>query len=367
MWQWLLVLWSPWWSLLIIPVSPGFCEILPSSVGPTSPEEAALIWKEGKTAFEQKKFKEAIFPLQRLIDRYPGASGYLQAHYLLARAFLVLHRPAESLEPLKYYIQAVNQDLEAKIWLGRAYLELKKYHEADLISLEVEKARSRVKTADFNRIQALLIRTQALIGMGKDAYAENVLASAKAMLPGVASPGLPMAEGEALWLGLELKTVACRKLPSKERLAEGQLKNQLERRGLCLLEAMVLFHDVLEKFIAIKEKTRAKIAEKEMVVAFKEFDIACSHPAEPPPESLNEVIPAESSAGGLEKANKDIIKRTSRTPLELKRYKAELAAFLREMCLKKFDEALRLTHNWIEEDKKHSSELIGELKYYTKN
>ena len=43
-----------------------------TSNGPTSPQEADILWNDGQKAFEKGQYQDAINDLQRLVDRYPG-------------------------------------------------------------------------------------------------------------------------------------------------------------------------------------------------------------------------------------------------------------------------------------------------------
>src|SRR5690242_3498514 len=61
-----------------------------SSTGPTSRQDADIVWKEGREAFDRGDFDTAAFQLQRLVDRYPGERGYLDAHLILGKCRIEL-------------------------------------------------------------------------------------------------------------------------------------------------------------------------------------------------------------------------------------------------------------------------------------
>ena len=139
MWQWLLIL-----SFTLGSSSPLIASS--TSDGPTSPSESEFLWKAGQDEALSGKFPDAAFHLARLVDRYPGHSAYLKAHFLLGRALVELGRPKEAVKPLKYYINDSGKSsgaIEGRIWLGRAYLDDRNFHEAFLIAKEVENLKTQ--------------------------------------------------------------------------------------------------------------------------------------------------------------------------------------------------------------------------------
>src|SRR6185503_6819032 len=102
MWLWLLI--------QLAPFQPTFNRAWAlesgTSNGPVSAEEGRILWQDGRKAFNEGNYKDAVSHLQRLIDRYPGFSGYLEAHLYLGRSLMLVGRPEDAEAPLKYYINA---------------------------------------------------------------------------------------------------------------------------------------------------------------------------------------------------------------------------------------------------------------------
>jgi tetratricopeptide (TPR) repeat protein len=144
MWLWLLTQTALQTSALQLPNFLPAALAQETSSGPTSEEEAAILWKDGEAAFKAEDYTKAITLLQRLIDRYPGHPGYLEAHRYVGRAYLFTHQADKSVKPFEYYIGATgdrNLALRTRIWLAEAFMELGKNHEAFLSAQEVEKAK----------------------------------------------------------------------------------------------------------------------------------------------------------------------------------------------------------------------------------
>src|SRR5690242_18744119 len=93
----------------------------PTSLGPTSNEEAEILWKQGQSALQNSEFQDAANSLQRFVDRYPSKPGYLKAHLLLGKALFGLGKAQESLAPFKYFISATGtriESIEARLAIG---------------------------------------------------------------------------------------------------------------------------------------------------------------------------------------------------------------------------------------------------------
>ncbi|MEK6706737.1 MAG: tetratricopeptide repeat protein [Bdellovibrionota bacterium] len=241
MFRWLLIFLILWCAPL-----NGASALEPSSVGPAYPEEAGILWRDGKSAFGSSNFDLAIQKLTRLVDRYPGYDGYLEAHYLLGKSLAETHKHQKALEPLKYYIEAsikAKKEHEirmARICLARSLIELKKFSEAYLVTKEIEK--------NSEDAEMLLIRTQALLGLNHDERAERTLHSATTLLRGQkAATEILHLRGEASWLELKLKVRNCERpldtsIKATLPAAEGLLLDNLAKRGTCLLETMTIFY-----------------------------------------------------------------------------------------------------------------------------
>lgn len=245
---------------------------VPTSSGPRSVEEAQTLWESGKKAVLQSDWNETIRLLQRLVDRYPGQAGYLDAHYFLGKAYWHTQRASKSILPLKHYIAATQKSareiplttLQAKLLLARSFLSLKKSHECYLLTQEIERSfeippqnstsELPLSSKSLNLIQAeaLLIRAQSLFQTHKRIRSEKTLDYAETLLNKI-DTSLDSSlqnyyftlRGEAIWFAVKLKLSHCAEFPSKKALPEAQAKHQLERKGQCLLEALNLLQNAL--------------------------------------------------------------------------------------------------------------------------
>lgn len=278
----------------------------PSQVGPTSAEESMLLWMEGKSAFEKKKYSDAVRSLQRIVDRYPGTKAYTEAHYYLGLSYLRSKEPSKALAPLKYYVQAKLDRSElilAKLALSRAYSEARKHHEGFLASEELlEMHRQQpLKSDAFG--EALLLKTRALIGLAKwdDANATlDTFFTADSKDSKSSS-----VRTEAYRLQAESKVHECKgfpKLDSKGRAKEADVRADLVKRGNCVLELQGILQKTMDLDVESPWTLEARTLVKS---AFQDFEHACLNPP-PPPGKLS--------------------------ALQLKRYKAELSEALKKDC-----------------------------------
>lgn len=294
-----------------------------TSVGPTSAEERALLWKEGKAAHLAGNHVEAVRLLQRLVDRYPSAPGYLDAHLLLGRSLLALGDPKAAVAPLKYFIQGSSNgkspqaDLadSARLALVKAQLALSKPREAYLLAEETL-ARAIKRKNQLIVIEALVAKGNSQIGLNQDARARRSLESARAGLKDSSPKSDDRAlEGMATVLGLNLKARDCERFPSAKRLEEDQVRDQLDRRGDCLLEAQLLYKDLL----AIAHDPSSREGTSVLASAFADYLVACRNPPDP--------------VG-------------NRSQAELKRYRGELEIVLRVDCAAKIKKAMEFAEGW---------------------
>ncbi len=322
--QWLLIL-----SFTMGGSSPTIASS--TSEGPTSPSESEFLWKAGQDEALSGKYQDAAFHLARLVDRYPGHSAYLKAHFLLGRTLVELGRPKEAVKPLKYYINDSGKSsggVDGRIWLGRAYLDSKNFHEAFLIAKEVENLKSQADPS--SQAEALVIKARAQVGLNQDGKASQTLDSAKKLIQESVSTVMATAQ----WTDLQIKTRTCSKLASVGPLDESQLRDQLERRGNCILEALILFKKTAEA-------QDPKWSEKARLVtweAFESYSKACEKP----------LIP---------KATRP----KNRTKTQLAKYQKELTAFLIQDCQSKYDGALDLLHSWKPVFPAGSAEALSQL------
>lgn len=282
--------------------------VKPTSVGPTSSAEAEILWEDGKKAFDASEFSECADRLQRLVDRYPAFAQSHSAHFILGKSWLELGRADKALPPLKYFVESSNPESapSARLWLGRAYLDLHKFHEAYLLTLEKNRG-----LAPEIETENLLIKSRALMGMKQDDRATQSIQSARKLAP----QNHDLVDKIDL-IDLQLKLRACAKYAAAKQLAEDQARSQIESRGVCLLEAVSRFKDPI---LAMTGAQTQKQATQELSTAFQAYTEVCAHPPDPTP-----------------------LRPKPRTREQLIRYRHELAAQLREDCGKKSAAASRL-------------------------
>jgi tetratricopeptide (TPR) repeat protein len=297
----------------------------PTSLGPTSKGEAQLLLKEGRAALRDARYQDAENYLKRLVDRYPGDQGYLEAHNLLGTALVRADKPKEAVPLLKDYISATGANPEsakARLLLGHAFLDLNQYEEAHLIALEIEIMEAKTKLTSDIKLEALLIKSRALLGLKHEARAINALEAAEKELSEKNSAEV---RGRAYVLHLQLKTLTCARFPSAGSLTEAQTKDQFERRGTCLLEAVLLFRKILES----GDETSMENAVDQVSDSYHDYLHACGHP---PASALF--------------LNKNKISNQKPSALQRKRYQSELTDVIVVDCRKKSNEAIDLLQSW---------------------
>jgi tetratricopeptide (TPR) repeat protein len=287
----------------------------PTSLGPTSQEEAQVLWREGQAAAESSKHQDAVNYLQRLVDRYPGTPGYLKAKYFLGRSYLELDQPKKALIPLKDFISGNGLNLDsakARTLLGQTYLAVGRFHEAYLTSLELDQIENKIALTSDIILESLLVKAQALLGLKHDSRAVSALEAAEKKLTDKNSPQI---RGQTYNLKLKLKILHCSQFPGPSPLDEGQIRDQLDRRGTCILEALLLF----QKVLATGDLRTAGIATTQINQAYTSYYQSCKTPK--------------------------ITPRTA-TPLEQKRFQAELADRLTQDFKKKSNLSIEFLSSW---------------------
>lgn len=317
------------------PVAQG----APTELGPVSAEEAALLWKDGDSAFESRDYQRAVTLLQRLVDRYPGHVGFLESHRLLGEAYLALSEQEEekgnseqaralairALPPLRYYSSG-SRDFaaaaRAKILLGHAFLASGKLHEALLCALEIGKGVPRPPAPV--RVQGLLLKTLAQLALKRHGEAERTLSSARRLL-NEKEPAPGPLRGETAFVELRFRTDQCARLPSARRMGEAQARTQIARRGACLLEALLTYRTALEA----GDPHYARKATRATRLSIEGHVQACLDPPAPLP-----------------------LKPQDRTPLQLQRYREELVLGLRDDCAKTRRLGAEIVTSWLGADAK---------------
>lgn len=316
MWRWPFIV-----GLLLI--NSSFAA--PVTQGPTSEEEAVILWSEGQKAYEEQRHMDAIHTLERLVARYPGQPGYVKAHFLLAKSFLALDRSQDAISPLKAFIElnpTREDSIQARLALGDAYVSTKKFQEAYLLGLELDRIFSKYKASDDFIIENLLIKSRAQLGLKHEDQALASLSSAERMIS--PSTSLPV-QGKTSLLSLKYKLKECSLLPTREHLREEQILDQLERKGLCLLEALLIYQKALKS----QDQMASGKATEAMVEGFNQYRQACQE-VPPPPR--------------IHKASQSPL--TTRTPDELRRYRQELKVVLQKNCKKNIEKTLGLLSTW---------------------
>jgi hypothetical protein len=297
-----------------------------TSSGPTSEEEAGILWKDGEAAFKNEDYTKVIPLLQRLIDRYPGHAGYLEAHRYLGRAYLFTHQAGKSVAPFKYYITATGDrglGLRTRIWLSEAFMELGKNHEAFLSAQEVEKAENPGQELFA---EALLFKARALLGLNESERAGKIYDSVREKTVVQTDPEL---KSQAELIELEMKVSECKKLPNQKKLDEMDVRRQFAQRSLCLEEALVQTKKVLDPAAEAKNSLTSAHAFKTILDGFEDYNKALKNP------------PSSPDARKLSAAQN-------------KQYKAELGDILKQDRKKAYREATSTISGW-QKDEKTSS------------
>lgn len=287
-----------------------------TSTGPVSAEEARVLWKDGKDAYDHGMDEDAIPRLERFVARYPGYPDYLEARHVLARAYLRQHEPAKAKAELKSFIQGAGptpEALQARCELTRADLELKLYSEAVLTANETLKLALKAANRD-RRTEALILRARSQMGLNQDTRAEASISSALEMLP--VAPAL---EGQLRVVILDLRLRQCARFPSPGKLEEAQVRDQLGRRGSCLLDSLVLF----QKVLGTADAPAMDQGEEKLAQGYASYWEKCQQPPAPAP-----------------------VKPKDRDAQQLKTYFRELAVVLEEDCRQKIHQGLDLMNVW---------------------
>lgn len=314
---------SPWHlarNLSLLLVSCGMTPGLASAAPSAAPESAApwqadaeFLNRQGKEAFVAGDFEKAVFYLQRLVKKYPAAVGYADAHYFLGQALLKLEK-AEKAEPnLKYFIEAagtIPEAIDARLLLGDAYLNQKKNSEAFLLSKEIE----RFKLDPLHHARMLLLKARSLIALNRNDDAEATLRSAIKDLQQI-KPSPSSILASAYFLKFQLKLAHCSLYAGRSPLSEAQTIAEMEQRGDCLLESLLIYRELL----AHNHQREAKKASQEIVKEFSRYRSRCESPPDSP-ERLN--------AG------------------QKSQYKLELSQRLMKTCSSKARRALSIFRSW---------------------
>ena len=257
----------------------GSALAIDSSSGPRSAFEAQVLYREGSAAFGAKDYQQATNFLQRFVDRYPGNPGYLESHLLLGRSLLELGRSKDALAPLQYFIQG-SKDFEktarTRLILCETYLKLHDAHEAYLSALEIERLAGVTHLSREVTAEGLLYKIQALLDLKQEKRASITFSAAKKLT--VELPQLAETQAHVAWLDQQLKLVPCNQLPSRGPLEEDQVRAQMDRKGICLNEATLIYRALLET----GSNYWPERATKALAQSYENYAKFCAHPPLPP-------------------------------------------------------------------------------------
>lgn len=322
---------------LVLTVSLGFNQpafagsMEPSTVGPAIEGDAGTLWMEGRTHFGNSRYNEAATAFQRLIDRYPSARNYLEAHLLLGLTRLRLNQPEPAAESLKYYITATSvndESLRARLALGQVYLATHKNHEALLSAMEVIKASSNLTVREPHLLEAYLNKAWALIGLNRDSHAKQTLDAfwTKARK----RQDLDNLKTQASRIGLELKLRTCARLPGKGALAESLTRPRIKQRSSCMLETLIAFNESL----SLPDDEWILASQKAVLNGFTTLAHVCANPPAPPGR---------------------------RSQIQLKRYRDELVDALTKDFEETRKQAADFLESWIQPSKQNNSHHLKTL------
>ena len=294
---------------------------LRSDTGAKSADEAKVLWQDAQKLKQEGKFKEAADELERFIARYPAATGFTEAHGLLGETYLLLNQPLKALKPLQFALEsyASASPTRAQLLLLRttALVMLKRWNEALLSANEVQ---AKAPANPELHAHASLLKGESLAGLKEKSRAHQALDSARGEFAAGLTPEL---QQEAFMLDMELKLFECSLLPGKGALSEEQARDQMNRRGTCLLEGVQKYLLLFKNKQSDKQSDDKRVMMKAtdlLTNALAQHRLKCANP--PPP------LPLVTERGP-----------EPRTPMQLKRYRAELAFTLKKECKENFKQA----------------------------
>lgn len=270
-------MWQTLWAVSFFSFSFFAYAELPSSVGPAPSKDAQALLSQAKKSFTESRYHDAARLFQRFVDRHPAMPGYLDAHLYLGLTRIRLNQPGRAIEPLRYYVDATQSSTEgyrARLSLGKAYLGDQKFEEALVTTFEVLKKASLPLPI---HLEALLLRTMAQMKLGQPQNAKKTLSSFYSRSASQKNNDL---KSHAKSLEIQLKTQECSLYPTRLAKDEGTIRNQLKRRGKCLLEALLLYKD----FLHHKDPQHARFTTQLMANEFQSYRKSCENP--PAPKNL---------------------------------------------------------------------------------
>ena len=255
----------------------------PSAYGDATMESASFLYSEGQASFKRGLFTEAERLLQRLIDRHVEFEFRMDALLLLAQSKIELHKPSAAIPLLQTYLEqphALGARIDAELLLGQAYLDTNRFHEAYLVSFELLHGESlkKLETESFSLLKALLLKAESQLGLNQANRADRTLVSLKSTLgrTGFSPPTHWVARVDQI--ELELKLRSCAVFPTQRILTEEQARDQMQRRGRCLSEALPIFEHIWSQ----KDLGQTRFAAHRLTVAYNAYRFALQAPPLPP-------------------------------------------------------------------------------------
>lgn len=249
----------------------------PTSLGGTSNAEAKVLWNEGELAIQKSRYEEAASLLKRYVDRYPGYPNSLKAKYYLGQAWFKLGKYDLALLELQGFITASapsEDSARARLLQGDLYLLKGDFSAAYLMTYDLDQLLLRQKSEELKndlKLRNLALKANALLGLKQKSRLQLALTALESQLASVTS-----AEGRGIAYQAQLraKLAECTEFPSQKDLKESQIRDQLDRRGTCLLEALQNYRQVLRN----AEPESVALAGAEMTAAFKSYAAICKNP-----------------------------------------------------------------------------------------
>jgi TolA-binding protein len=207
--------------------------------------KAAALWSTAMEKFSAREFKGAVKLLEEYVNRYPGTPDSVDARYDLAQSYLYTKRPDSAIPLFLSVIEIRGNSLlgnEARTYLGQSYLDAGKFTEAYLVSDELLAQSDLPPTF---RAKALLIRAHAQAGLGQNLEAEKTLVAFQSVAEN--DPELERETATSFLVSLLLRSNRCDALPSAKALPEDQLLDQMERKGICILEMATMLSRAAKK------------------------------------------------------------------------------------------------------------------------
>ena len=267
-----------------------------TAVGPTSDAEATLLFDDSRALVAEKKFANAVPKLERLVDRYPGSAGFTEAHRLLAICYWKLGDSKRAIPPMRAFIDALGRSeraIQARLDLARILVEMNRIQETIATTQEIDavlkkaSGLSRELTSQYSQSSRLL-RARAWIANNRIEDAERAMDSVADELQ--STPQAPsFIRSELIDLQLAIQLKACDRLSmndQKPSLDEAQVKNLLERRSICLSEALPRYRDLLKLNDSDGESGAARFSQEGTMALKSSYSAllqACKNPPAPPP------------------------------------------------------------------------------------